>query len=215
VDVTEQQERTAEGRLITAARKAKGMSARAVAREAGISESRLRQIVTGYQTVSGQRVPVDAPASTIARVAAVLGIAPSQLTEAGRSDAAIQLVKLQDDEMLDDGPDGLGDDEEQSASEPPAEGGQRSGEVRGVGGNVIDLPLPVRLELAEREVLDYRIVDLTRPGSDHRMIVLWTGEPPEDLDDARRDMEAWSRRIRAVEGVSDDDETPPQAGNGP
>jgi hypothetical protein len=65
------------------------LSARKAARLAQISEARWRQIVSGYQTVSqGVRVPVVAPAKTIARMAKVAGVSSRQLADAGRQDAA-------------------------------------------------------------------------------------------------------------------------------
>lgn len=70
------------------------MSARTAAREAGISEARWRQIASGYQTVSGTRVPVTAPAETLARMARVVGVTPPELEEAGREDAATELRAL-------------------------------------------------------------------------------------------------------------------------
>lgn len=83
-----------EGELITAALKRKKMSAREAARRAGISDARWRQITSGYQTVSGTRVPVSGPPETIARMAQVVGVTPEQLAGAGREDAADALRDL-------------------------------------------------------------------------------------------------------------------------
>jgi hypothetical protein len=69
------------------------LSAREAARRAGISEGRWRQIAGGYQVVSaGVYAPVRGPAETLARMAAVVGVTPAQLTEAGRPDAARALA---------------------------------------------------------------------------------------------------------------------------
>jgi hypothetical protein len=69
------------------------LSAREAARRAGISEGRWRQIAAGYQVVSaGVYAPVHGPAQTLARMAAVVGVTPAQLTEAGRPDAAQALA---------------------------------------------------------------------------------------------------------------------------
>jgi transcriptional regulator with XRE-family HTH domain len=69
------------------------LSAREAARRAGISEGRWRQIASGYQVVSaGVYAPVRGPAQTLARMAAVVGVTPAQLTEAGRPDAAKALA---------------------------------------------------------------------------------------------------------------------------
>lgn len=83
-----------EGELITAALKRRQISARAAARQAGISDARWRQITSGFQTVSGTRVAVRAPAETLARMAQVAGLTPEQLSEVGRADAAEALRQL-------------------------------------------------------------------------------------------------------------------------
>jgi hypothetical protein len=80
---------TAWGAAIAAACRRAGRSARAAARQAGISEGRWRQITSGYQVVSpGVYAPVRGPARTVARMAAVAGLTPEQLRAAGRDDAA-------------------------------------------------------------------------------------------------------------------------------
>ena len=77
------------GVLISDALRRARISARSAAREAGISEGRWRQIAGGYQVVSsGVYAPVHGPAETVARMAAVAGVTPAQLDEAGRPDAA-------------------------------------------------------------------------------------------------------------------------------
>jgi hypothetical protein len=69
------------------------LSAREASRRAGISEGRWRQIASGYQIVSsGVYAPVHGPAETLAKMAAVAGVTPAQLTDAGRPDAADALV---------------------------------------------------------------------------------------------------------------------------
>ena len=74
------------------------LSAREAARRAGISEGRWRQIASGYQVVSpGVYAPVHGPAQTLARMAAVAGVTPAQLTEAGRADAAKSLASREAD----------------------------------------------------------------------------------------------------------------------
>lgn len=81
-----------EGRLISEALAVTGMSIRQASRRAGISYGRWRQITTGYQTVSaGSYARVHAPAKTVARMAAVAGVTPDSLEEAGRADAAAEL----------------------------------------------------------------------------------------------------------------------------
>ncbi len=81
------------GALITSALREAGLSAREAARRAGISEGRWRQIASGYQVVSaGVYAPVRGPARTLARMAAVAGLSPGQLEQAGRADAAAALA---------------------------------------------------------------------------------------------------------------------------
>ncbi|OMC00349.1 hypothetical protein A5733_04355 [Mycobacterium sp. NS-7484] len=71
------------------------LSARAAARAAGISEGRWRQIVKGYnKATSDVRVPVIAPAETLARMAKAVGAGPEQLSEVGREDAADELLLI-------------------------------------------------------------------------------------------------------------------------
>jgi transcriptional regulator with XRE-family HTH domain len=95
-----------EGALITAALKRRRLSARAAAPQAGISETRWRQITSGYQTVSGQRIPVRAPADTLARMAQIARVTPEQLIEVDRADAAEELRNLPPlDEEAAEGPE--------------------------------------------------------------------------------------------------------------
>jgi hypothetical protein len=74
------------------------LSAREASRRAGISEGRWRQIASGYQVVSsGVYAPVHGPAETLAKMAAVAGVTPAQLTDAGRPDAAEALASREAD----------------------------------------------------------------------------------------------------------------------
>jgi transcriptional regulator with XRE-family HTH domain len=85
------------GALISAARNRAGLSAREAARRAGISEGRWRQIAGGYQVVStGIYARVHGPAATLARMAAVTGVTPAELSAAGRDDAALALARQQE-----------------------------------------------------------------------------------------------------------------------
>jgi transcriptional regulator with XRE-family HTH domain len=84
-----------EGKLLGDAMKRDGRSARKIAEEIGLSDSRLRHIVNGYQPVGqGGRIGIKGPASTIARAAIVLGITPAELETADRDDAADELRNL-------------------------------------------------------------------------------------------------------------------------
>jgi hypothetical protein len=81
------------GVLLTKALADAQLSAREASRRAGISEGRWRQIASGYQVVSsGVYAPVHGPAETLAKMAAVAGVTPAQLIDAGRPDAANALV---------------------------------------------------------------------------------------------------------------------------
>ncbi|MEW2068470.1 helix-turn-helix transcriptional regulator [Streptomyces sp. NPDC007346] len=83
-----------EAALIARAQKRSGLSGRKAASLAGISDARWRQIIHGYQTISGTRLPVSAPDGTLARMASVVGVTPDQLREAGRPDAADELEQM-------------------------------------------------------------------------------------------------------------------------
>jgi hypothetical protein len=81
---------TPEGRLIAAAAKSKNLSIREAARRAGLSYGRWRQVTAGYQNVSpGEFAIVNAPALTVARMAAAVNLTPEQVeTQGQRPDAA-------------------------------------------------------------------------------------------------------------------------------
>ena len=88
---------TPEGRLIGRATADARVSVRKAAQQAGISESRWRQVVKGAQAISkGVQVPVVAPAATLARMAKAVDVASEELREVGRADAAEALRELED-----------------------------------------------------------------------------------------------------------------------
>lgn len=94
--MTEKPTPTPEGKLIQAAIKRAGISARQAADRAGMSEGRWRQIANGYQVVSkGTYIPVEGPPDTVAAMARVAGIAPDELDAVGREDAAAALRDMQ------------------------------------------------------------------------------------------------------------------------
>jgi hypothetical protein len=87
---------TPEGRLIEQAAKYSGQSARALAANAGMSDTRWRQVVRGWQPgADGNQVEARASAVTLARMALAVGVTAQQLTTAGRSDAAQQLERIE------------------------------------------------------------------------------------------------------------------------
>src|ERR1700683_5862616 len=87
------------GVLLTRALADAQLSAREASRRAGISEGRWRQIASGYQVVSpGVYAPVHGPAQTLARMAAVAGGPPAQLTGPGRAEAAKELATRETDD---------------------------------------------------------------------------------------------------------------------
>jgi hypothetical protein len=89
------------GAEIAAGCRRAGLSARAAARAAGLSEGRWRQITSGYQVVGpGVYAPVHGPAATVARMAAVAGLAPDDLRAAGREDAARILQSRDGDQLV-------------------------------------------------------------------------------------------------------------------
>lgn len=83
-----------EAALLKEALQRKRLSGREAARRAGVSDTWWRNIVRGYQTVSGTPVPVKGPAETVARMAQVIDLTPDQLRDAGREDAAEALERL-------------------------------------------------------------------------------------------------------------------------
>src|SRR5579864_1523134 len=83
-----------EGKLIADAASHLDLSIREAARRAGISYGRWRQITAGYQNVSpGVYAPVHAPARTVAKMAAVVGISPEQMETAGQRPDAAEVMR--------------------------------------------------------------------------------------------------------------------------
>lgn len=87
-----------EGVLISAALKDARISVREASRRAGISDGWWRQIVNGYQSLSGGSFgTVRAPAETLARMALVAGVTPERMASEGqRPDAAGEMERLRD-----------------------------------------------------------------------------------------------------------------------
>lgn len=83
-----------EGVALEQARRRAGLSQNEAGRKAGISGTRWRQIVSGVQPSGGGQIPVTGNARTVARMAWAVGLAPEELDEAGRDDAASELRDL-------------------------------------------------------------------------------------------------------------------------
>lgn len=96
-----------EGRLIEEAAKDTGRSIRQLAANAGLSDTRWRQIVRGWRPgPSGTYVEDRAPDSTLARMAFVVGLDPDALQNGGREKAAQLLRRMHaDDPRVDLVPD--------------------------------------------------------------------------------------------------------------
>lgn len=78
-----------EGRLIAEALRVSKRSVRSLAPEVGVSDTRIRHIINGYQPVGrGQVIEIEAPADTLAKLAQAVGLTASDLIRAGRNDAA-------------------------------------------------------------------------------------------------------------------------------
>jgi transcriptional regulator with XRE-family HTH domain len=103
-----------EGKLIQAARELIGLSIPKAAERIGISDSRWRQIESGFISQGGRQVPVTGPRGTVARMAQALAVTPEQLDKAGRGDAAEvlrhRLAAGEDAAAAPDLPDDLPDD---------------------------------------------------------------------------------------------------------
>lgn len=93
--MTERPDPRPEGKLIMAALDASPLSQRKAAKHAGISESRWRQIVSGYQSIDGIKHAVRGPDRTLARMAQAVQVTPEALAEAGRPEAAALLRDLE------------------------------------------------------------------------------------------------------------------------
>jgi transcriptional regulator with XRE-family HTH domain len=90
--VTERPTQRPEGALIQRAAERTRQSARQLAAKVGISDTRWRHIVNGYQPIGrGQSIEIVAPPDTLARMARAAGVTADQLREAGRGDAADEL----------------------------------------------------------------------------------------------------------------------------
>lgn len=84
-----------EGSLIEDAAKASGLSVKKLAANAGISDTRWRHIVRGYQPAPNGTVnPVTAPANTLAKMALAVDVTPEELAKTGRTDAADLLARM-------------------------------------------------------------------------------------------------------------------------
>lgn len=88
---------TPEGTLIRTARKAAGVKIQDAANATNgvVSATRWSQIETGREPRRGQVVQARGGDTTLAHMAAVVGITASQLAEAGRKDAAEVLSEIQ------------------------------------------------------------------------------------------------------------------------
>jgi transcriptional regulator with XRE-family HTH domain len=92
--MTERPDVPLEAVLLKTALTASPLSQRAAAERAGISESRWRQLVSGYQVVSGTKAPTRSPDDTLARMARAVDVTPEQLAAAGREGAAEVLREI-------------------------------------------------------------------------------------------------------------------------
>jgi transcriptional regulator with XRE-family HTH domain len=82
------------GVLIKRALVTAGLSQRAAAKRAKISETRWRQIAAGYQVINKQRVADPGPGGTLARMARVVDVTPEELDAVDRPDAAAALREI-------------------------------------------------------------------------------------------------------------------------
>lgn len=84
-----------EGKLIADAIKTHGISIRTLAKEAGYSEGRVRQVINGYASAGkGQFIKVTAPDEALAKIAWAAGLTVYDLRMARRPDAAEVLATL-------------------------------------------------------------------------------------------------------------------------
>jgi len=74
------------GRRVEAAREAAGLSKRAAAKRAGISESRWRQLEAGVENIRGQTFAVKTTPETVANIAKAIRVDRTELLEAAGFD---------------------------------------------------------------------------------------------------------------------------------
>lgn len=73
------------------------------------------------------------------------------------------------------------------------------------------MPLSVIKELTDGQVLDSEVVDLTKPGSNSRLVVVYMSDSPAadmDPDQLRAEIEEWTRVQRAMRQIAESD--PPE-----
>lgn len=93
--MTDSPARPPEAELVRRARRRQRISIRQAAAAADISESRLRQIEAGYQTVTkGVQIPTLASDVTLAHLAKAYDVTPDELEDARRPDAAEVLREI-------------------------------------------------------------------------------------------------------------------------
>jgi transcriptional regulator with XRE-family HTH domain len=85
----EQPDQSPEGELISQVMAREGLTIRGLARDLKMSDTRIGQIVRGYQTLKADTFfAVRGPTKTVARIAELLKIDPADFDGAGRSDVA-------------------------------------------------------------------------------------------------------------------------------
>lgn len=94
---------TAEGKLLETTMRRRKVKAPAVAREVGVSTDTCRNWVKGYRSKGNGLVTQVFPDEfELAAAASFLHISPAELVEAGREDAAAQLVAMADRDVADE-----------------------------------------------------------------------------------------------------------------
>lgn len=85
------------GRLLQAAREQKGLSMRAAAKIAGISESRWRQIECGWKKTNGDLIETRPTPLNLVKCAKAVGAAPDELLVAAGMKNAVTTSATRDD----------------------------------------------------------------------------------------------------------------------
>lgn len=135
----------AEGELIETARARRvppGTSISSIAKRAGITGGRWRQIEKGYSSRAGNYVKERARPETLASMAQIVGVTPNELRKVDREDAAKILEAALAIETHNETTDGPG-----LAWDPVDHG-----DLHGIGLALADVP-PERRELAMRAAL--------------------------------------------------------------
>lgn len=145
---------TSLGELLEQARLDLGLSTRAAARLASLSDTRWRQVVRGVQVKAGQELPANPTARTVVSMATAVKVDPGQALQAAGLETAAASVQAMVDDLRVEGPP------------PPSEGA--SGLAEEIE-RVKSLPISPSLKLRiARSLIDLYAEQAARPEVDRQ-----------------------------------------------